>query len=165
MRAWSGKAKGISHESGAVQSSLENATGDDVTSDDVTSDDDEVNEDVCASSISQPKKTKAKADGRINLIKFTKDQRNGKLIKKLPSDQVSGVASQSSTSGELPKCRLPAYSVARGRGLLKKLSEQICINEDKKLLFDCYILLLIVTRPLLPMFLTANMLTCPAKKT
>ena len=38
--------------------------------------------------------------------------------------------------------------------LPKKISEQIRINEDKKLLFDCYNLLLIVTRPILHMFLT-----------
>ena len=71
-----GKDQGGIHESGAVQSSLENATGDDVTSGD-----DEVNEDICASSTSQPKETKAKADGRRDLITFTKDQRNGKLRK------------------------------------------------------------------------------------
>ena len=65
-----------------MQSSLEKATGDEVTRGD-----EEVNEDVCASSTSQPKETRAKADGRRDLIKFIKDQRNGKL-KKPPSDQV-----------------------------------------------------------------------------
>ena len=80
---FAGKDQGDIHESGAMQSSLENASGDEVTCGD-----DEVNEDVCTSSTSQPKETKAKADGRRDLITFIKDQRNGKLKKKLPSDQV-----------------------------------------------------------------------------
>ena len=36
----------------------------------------------------------------------------------------SGVASRGSTGGEFPKCRPPAYSVARRRGFLKKFQNK-----------------------------------------
>ena len=60
-------------------------------------------------------------------------------------DQGSGVGSRSSTGGEFPKCRPPAYSVAHGRSFLKKFYYTLRIIQFQldKIIFFCVIEILL----------------------